>query len=103
MDGSVGQGIRPFLVTDLYEVTMVASYLRRGMVAPATFSLFVRRLPPSRGFLVAAGIDEAVDRLAAFEVTDRDEAVAIAIAHGSGLIDLRLCSVGIQPEVTASR
>ncbi|CAN5215510.1 nicotinate phosphoribosyltransferase [soil metagenome] len=72
MDGGVGQGIRPFLVTDLYEVTMVASYLRRGMLAPATFSLFVRRLPPSRGFLVAAGIDEAVDRLAAFEVTDRD-------------------------------
>ena len=74
MDGSraVGQGIRPFLVTDLYEVTMVASYLRRGMLAPATFSLFVRRLPPSRGFLVAAGIDEAVDRLTAFEVTDRD-------------------------------
>jgi nicotinate phosphoribosyltransferase len=74
MEGSrtAGQGIRSFLVTDLYEVTMVASYLRRGMLAPATFSLFVRRLPPSRGFLVAAGIDEVVDRLMAFEVTDQD-------------------------------
>lgn len=30
---------------------------------PATFSLFVRNLPPSRGFLVAAGLHEAVDFL----------------------------------------
>lgn len=66
------QRARPFLVTDLYEVTMVASYLRRGMLAPATFSLFVRHVPPSRGFLVAVGIDEAVDRLTAFEITGQD-------------------------------
>ncbi|HEX7738971.1 MAG TPA: YciI family protein [Marmoricola sp.] len=33
------------------------------------------------------------------EVTGLDEAVEIARDHGSGLIDLRLCSVGIQPEV----
>ena len=32
---------------------MAASYLRRGMDAPATFSLYVRSLPPERGFLVA--------------------------------------------------
>ena len=43
------------LATDLYELNMAASYLRRRMEAPATFSLFVRRLPPGRGFLVAAG------------------------------------------------
>ncbi|HEX5332255.1 MAG TPA: nicotinate phosphoribosyltransferase [Cellulomonas sp.] len=79
--GGVGQGVRPFLVTDLYEVTMVASYVRRGMLAPATFSLFVRRLPPSRGFLVAAGIDEAVDRMAAFEVTDRDVDALTGLLH----------------------
>jgi nicotinate phosphoribosyltransferase len=66
------QGVRPFLVTDLYEVTMAASYLRRDMLAPATFSLFVRHLPPTRGFLVAVGVDEAIDRLTAFEVTDND-------------------------------
>jgi nicotinate phosphoribosyltransferase len=52
------------LVTDLYELTMAASYLRRGMTRSATFSLFVRSLPADRGFLVAAGIDDALDRLA---------------------------------------
>lgn len=60
------------LVTDLYELTMAAGYLRRGMARTATFRLFVRRLPPRRGFLVAAGIEDAVDRLLEFEVTRAD-------------------------------
>ena len=45
------------LFTDLYELNMAASYLRRDMHQEATFSLFVRRLPPGRGFLVAAGLE----------------------------------------------
>ena len=32
---------------------MASSYLRRGMTGPATFSLYIRNLPPERGFLVA--------------------------------------------------
>lgn len=48
------------LFTDLYELTMAASYFQHRMFAPATFSLFVRKLPPDRGFLVAAGLAEVV-------------------------------------------
>lgn len=51
------------LLTDFYELNMAASYLRRGMEAPATFSLFVRALPPQRGFLVAAGLEDCLDWL----------------------------------------
>jgi nicotinate phosphoribosyltransferase len=51
------------LWTDLYELNMAASYLRRGMDRPATFSLFVRRLPPTRGFLVAAGLADCLEFL----------------------------------------
>jgi nicotinate phosphoribosyltransferase len=51
------------LLTDLYELNMAASYLRQGMTDVATFSLFVRDLPPERGFLVAAGLDPALDWL----------------------------------------
>ncbi|MGD9995976.1 MAG: nicotinate phosphoribosyltransferase [Ilumatobacteraceae bacterium] len=60
------------LVTDLYELTMAASYLRRGMTAPATFSLFVRKLPPHRGFVVAAGLDDVLTVLEhlAFDESD---------------------------------
>src|SRR5438874_230481 len=48
------------LLTDLYELNMAASYLRHGMDDAATFSLFVRELPPGRGFLVAAGLEESI-------------------------------------------
>ncbi len=49
------------LLTDLYEFTMAAALLAEGRAeAPATFSLFIRNLPPSRGYLVAAGLHEAV-------------------------------------------
>jgi nicotinate phosphoribosyltransferase len=51
------------LLTDLYELNMVASYLRRGMNGSATFSLFVRRLPPTRGFIVTAGVESCLDFL----------------------------------------
>ncbi|PWR13185.1 nicotinate phosphoribosyltransferase [Micromonospora sicca] len=60
------------LRTDLYELRMAASYLRRDMVAPATFSLFVRRLPPRRGFLVAAGLAEALAFLEGFAFDDAE-------------------------------
>lgn len=53
----------PVLLVDLYELTMARSYVRHGVTATATFSLFVRRLPPDRGFLVAAGLAEALDDL----------------------------------------
>jgi len=36
------------ITTDLYELTMAASYFEQGMFAPATFSLFVRHYPPNR-------------------------------------------------------
>ncbi len=51
------------LLTDLYELNMAASYLRRGMTGEATFSLFVRRLPATRGFIVAAGVESCLDFL----------------------------------------
>src|SRR5712691_3719259 len=60
------------LFTDLYELTMAASYLQHGMVAPATFSLFVRKLPPDRGFLVAAGLEEVVHFLEDFSFSADD-------------------------------
>jgi len=60
------------LLTDLYELNMAASYLRRGMTAPATFSLFVRDLPSQRGFVVAAGIEACLDSLEELRFTDDD-------------------------------
>ncbi|MEW1775515.1 nicotinate phosphoribosyltransferase [Streptomyces sp. NPDC086777] len=67
--------------TDLYEVTMALSYLREDMRAPATFSLFVRDLPPGRGFLVAAGLEPALDFLAGYRVERADVEDFAAALH----------------------
>jgi nicotinate phosphoribosyltransferase len=67
-----GQGELPMmdpgavaLATDLYQLTMGASYHNLGMADTATFSLFVRKLPPNRSFLVVAGVEEALARIQA--------------------------------------
>lgn len=48
------------LLVDLYQLTMAQAYVDGGMEALATFSLFARDLPPDRGFLVAAGLEDAL-------------------------------------------
>ena len=69
---------------DLYEVTMAMSYLREGMTGPATFSLFVRAMPPDRGFLVAAGLESSLDFLSGFRVGPEDvDAFASALHRPS--------------------
>jgi len=51
------------LLTDLYELTMAHGYFRLGMRETAVFELFVRRLPPARRFLIAAGLAQIVGYL----------------------------------------
>jgi nicotinate phosphoribosyltransferase len=60
------------LLTDLYELNMAASYLRRGMDGLATFSLYVRGLPKQRGFLVTAGLEACLDFLETVSFDDDD-------------------------------
>src|SRR5260221_7485840 len=60
------------LLTDLYELTMLAAYVRRGMTEPATFSLFARSLPPGRGYLVVAGLEPALEALESLAFDDAD-------------------------------
>ncbi len=55
------------LNTDLYELTMAAGYFAAGKKDDiATFELSVRRLPEARNFLVAAGLQQAVEYLQNF-------------------------------------
>jgi nicotinate phosphoribosyltransferase len=53
------------LFTDLYELTMLQAYFREGMTGEAVFSLHVRRVPDSRNFLLACGLDDALTFLEA--------------------------------------
>ena len=52
------------LLTDLYELTMAAGYFDAGKAAEkATFEFTLRRLPPQRNFVLAAGLAQVVDYL----------------------------------------
>ena len=51
------------LLTDLYQINMIQGYLDHGETKTAVFEFFVRNLPPRRGFLVAAGLEQALDYL----------------------------------------
>ena len=51
------------LLTDLYQLTMLQGYHDSGMDETAVFEFFVRRLRPGRGFLLAAGLEQALDYL----------------------------------------
>jgi len=48
------------LTTDLYELNMVQAYLDQNETKEAVFEFFVRRLPDRRGFLLAAGLEDAL-------------------------------------------
>ncbi len=48
------------LLTDFYELTMARAYWKEGLEGEAVFSLFVRRLPRSRNYLLACGLEEAL-------------------------------------------
>ncbi len=60
------------LLTDLYQLTMLASYFEQGMNETAAFEFFVRRLPAQRGFLVAAGLEQALDFLEGLRFTGEE-------------------------------
>ncbi len=51
------------LLTDLYQLTMLQAYHDEGMTEEAVFEFFVRKLPESRNFLLAAGLEQALDFL----------------------------------------
>jgi len=55
------------LSTDLYELTMAQAFLEAGIAErTSTFDLSVRRLPAERGYLVAAGLEQALAYLRDF-------------------------------------
>src|SRR5690242_19810727 len=60
------------LLTDLYELTMAAAYVQNHFHARATFELFVRQLPHRRNYLVAAGLEQALDFLENVRFSDED-------------------------------
>jgi len=60
------------LFTDLYELKMLQAYIEEDMTEDAVFSLFVRRLPSCRNFLLACGLETVLDYLENLFFTDEE-------------------------------
>lgn len=66
------------LLTDLYQLTMLQAYWHGAMNGPAVFEFFVRALPAPRNFLLAAGLEQALDYLATLAFDDEELACLAA-------------------------
>lgn len=73
------------LLTDLYQLAMVQAYLESAHEDIAAFEFFVRKLPATRRFLVAAGAAQVVEWLAGLRFAE-DE---IAWLRQAGLVSPR--------------
>jgi nicotinate phosphoribosyltransferase len=60
------------LATDLYQLTMLQAYYLEGMDQTASFELFVRKLPPNRNFLLAMGLEQALQYLKDLRFSEED-------------------------------
>ncbi len=81
-------GQRFSLLTDLYQLTMAACYFDQGMTEEATFSLFIRKYPPNRGYFVAAGLEEALRYLETLRFSPED----LAYLESTGLFSAKFLS-----------
>jgi nicotinate phosphoribosyltransferase len=51
------------LLTDLYQLTMLQAYIEQGQHETAVFEFYMRKLPPERNFLIAAGLEQVLQYL----------------------------------------
>lgn len=64
--------MKSVLLADLYEFTMAQAYFTYRRDAYATFDLFVRNVPKSRGYLVASGLEDILNYLEKFSFEKED-------------------------------
>src|SRR5262245_23532957 len=60
------------LLCDLYQLAMLQGYFDHGLEGEAVFEFFIRRLPPQRNFLLAAGLEQVIEFLAGFHFSAED-------------------------------
>jgi nicotinate phosphoribosyltransferase len=75
------------LSTDLYEIAMVAGYDAHGLGGTASFELYVRGLPATRAFLVAAGLEQALDYLEGLRFTPEERQYLRTVPNLRGVAD----------------
>ena len=79
------------LLTDLYQLTMLQGYFDQRMKETAVFEFFVRKLPRTRNFLLAAGLEQALAFLETVRFTPAESrcSAATTIMAGCAVISFR--------------
>jgi nicotinate phosphoribosyltransferase len=62
MNPAMNPATSPLLI-DLYQINMIQAYLDQDTTETAVFEFFVRKLPAGRNFLIAAGLEPALEFL----------------------------------------
>jgi nicotinate phosphoribosyltransferase len=75
------------LFTDFYELTMCASYFDNKKFEPATFDLFIRRLPENRSYFLFAGLEQVLLFLKSVKFTEDNLAYLKKQGFNSQFID----------------
>ena len=76
------------LLTDLYQLNMMQAYLDHGDTGTAVFEFFMRKLPARRGFLLTAGLEQALDFLETLRFSPEDLAwLRESGRFGKGMLD----------------
>ncbi len=74
------------LLTDLYELTVSAAFFDHGFNDIASFELAMRRMPPGRGFMIAAGVERLAEALEQYRFDARgDRASRVAETVQAGI------------------
>jgi nicotinate phosphoribosyltransferase len=60
------------LFAAFYQLTMAQAYWQNDRIGESTFSLFIRRFSPSRGYMVFAGLEDILDHLQSFRFNSTD-------------------------------
>ncbi|MGD8429264.1 MAG: nicotinate phosphoribosyltransferase [Ectothiorhodospiraceae bacterium] len=89
------------LLTDLYELTMLQTYYEHGMEGRAVFEFFARDPGPSRPFLLAAGLEQALEWLQNLEFTAEECQWVRDCGHFSPAFAARLNDFHFTGEVRA--
>ncbi len=94
------------LLTDLYQLAMTQAYIEHDKTSTAVFEFFARKLSPARGFLLAAGLEQALVFLENFKFSSEDIAWLAGTGRFNGkllnyLSDMRFTGdVHAMPEAT---
>jgi nicotinate phosphoribosyltransferase len=89
------------LLTDLYQLTMLEAYFEHGLTDTAAFEFFARRLPDTRGFLLAAGLESLIEFLEGLRFREEDLAWVRRSGHFKPAFAERLAALRFTGDVDA--